>query len=505
MKPCGLYQFHCHHNHHRMRYWLFALLLLGWKMPSAQSFHNLDFATLCDSLPTGLCHWQQSWATKATRCTVDRVNGDPALLIDNGATPGVGFVEQVVTVAPMASPRLFKVSGRVRTENVTGRGAGLNFSALDDNGAYLHTADMGYGDFAWAKGNADWRPIKLNTIIPAGTSSIRLGLLHYGSGKVWLDDLQVQLLTIDDRKAGRAGRRYVQQALGIIGAHSLRRDSVDMKAIRQTALRIAGNQNDPADHHQAVIYALNALGDHHSFLMTPDIAKAWQDSEGEATANINYVKVKQIDRYGYLSVPGFHANSEKLKIAYADSIQTALQRLDQAGVRGWIVDLRGNDGGNMEPMLAGLGPLFDADTLGFLVDVTGGKEAWGYRNDAPFSGDEPGTPASRPIRLQERQLPIAVLFGPRTGSSGEIVVLSFVGNRNTRSFGQPTMGLTTGNGMFDLSDGAKMLLASTVMADRRGRRYYGSVAPDVPVSDSGQAGEDATLEAALEWLNSLGD
>ena len=229
-------------------------------------------------------------------------------------------------------------------------------------------------------------------------------------------------------------------------------------------------------------------------------------SNRQTGSGVEFSTAEMLAGYGLVRVPGFHSNDAESKVAFADTLQQQLLRLEADDVRGWIVDLRGNDGGNMAPMLAGLEPMFDRDTLGFLVDVDGEREAWG--RGSTFRESE-GDEYVQPTTLVDlpRRLPIAVLFGPRTGSSGEIVILSFVGNAQTRSFGQPSMGLTTGNGEFELPDGSFMYIASTRMADRSGRVYVGPVSPDVmvtapssPEATRAQPSGDAVVDAAISWL-----
>jgi carboxyl-terminal processing protease len=154
----------------------------------------------------------------------------------------------------------------------------------------------------------------------------------------------------------------------------------------------------------------------------------------------------------------------------------------------------------MEPMILGLGPLFDSEILGFLVDVNGKKESWAYRNGSYLWENKAKISVTDPVKLSSG-LPVAVLHSSQTGSSGEIVLISFIGNAKTRSFGQPTWGLTTGNGAFDLPDGARMMLASTVMADRNGKKYSGCINPDVMVDPGKPGEEDPVMKAAVEWIN----
>ncbi|HMQ63810.1 MAG TPA: hypothetical protein PKE06_24210, partial [Flavilitoribacter sp.] len=67
----------------------------------------------------------------------------------------------------------------------------------------------------------------------------------------------------------------------------------------------------------------------------------------------------------------------------------------------------------------------------------------------------------------------------------------------------PTWGLTTGNGNFDLPDGARMMLASTIMADRNGNRFFGPVPPDEQVNPGNKGEPDPVVQAALAWINQI--
>ncbi len=53
-------------------------------------------------------------------------------------------------------------------------------------------------------------------------------------------------------------------------------------------------------------------------------------------------------------VPGFSGQDAD---GFATKLQAIVGELASKGPCGWIVDLRGNGGGNMWPMLAGVGPI----------------------------------------------------------------------------------------------------------------------------------------------------
>lgn len=92
--------------------------------------------------------------------------------------------------------------------------------------------------------------------------------------------------------------------------------------------------------------------------------------------------------------------------------------------------------------------------------------------------------------------PVAVLQGPDTASSGEMVVLAFKGQQNARSFGVPTAGLSSANQTSTLYDNTMMLLTVAVDTDRTGATYGGPIRPDT------EAGPDNAAQAARTWLQS---
>jgi carboxyl-terminal processing protease len=193
-----------------------------------------------------------------------------------------------------------------------------------------------------------------------------------------------------------------------------------------------------------------------------------------------------------------------LATAFADTLHRVIARLDAAGVCGWIVDLRGNTGGNMWPMLAGLGPLLGPGTAGYFAGPDGRRDEWGYRDGASLLAGQPMVRVgAAPVRLRTPDPPVAVLTGPSTLSSGEAMAVAFRARVRTRSFGSPTGGRSTSNRTITLPDGAVMAITNAHLADRTGRTYGDPVAPDVPIATPtpGQpATADPVARAARTWL-----
>jgi hypothetical protein len=110
----------------------------------------------------------------------------------------------------------------------------------------------------------------------------------------------------------------------------------------------------------------------------------------------------------------------------------------------------------------------------------------------PGTGKPPRNgPAFWLVNAEQR---IAILLGPRTMSSGEMVAIALAGRSNSRTFGAATAGYTTGNAVHKLSDGALLILTETRVADRAGIPVLGPIIPDESV------GLEAAPNQALGWL-----
>jgi C-terminal processing protease CtpA/Prc len=149
-----------------------------------------------------------------------------------------------------------------------------------------------------------------------------------------------------------------------------------------------------------------------------------------------------------------------------------LADLRAAGACSFIIDLRRDHGGDMFPMIAGLAPLFADGPVGSFV-ANQGETVWRIENHGVSNAWNDVRPAKPHPLDRGALLPVAVLTGPGTASSGESVLVSFIGRPATRSFGQPSAGLSTSNGFHPLSDGAALAVMNAVLADRAGRARNG--------------------------------
>jgi carboxyl-terminal processing protease len=288
-------------------------------------------------------------------------------------------------------------------------------------------------------------------------------------------------------------QQYLAEALDIIQKNALNSEKVDWVKVRSTAFNLEKEANIPSQTYDTIRYVLEQLNDHHSAFVTPDAAKQMQNSTTEAYPA---PKGKILEnKIGYIAVFDFGAQAEDEMNKYADEVQTIIMEQNRQSVCGWIVDLSDDLGGNMYPMIAGLGALTGEGDLGSFKDAKGNITNWYYRNGISGEGNDQIAKVSHPeFLLDPEETPVAVLIGPNTASAGEATALSFRGRPNTRFFGKPSYGLTTGNAPFPLSDGALIILTGVVELDRTGKEYGGSITPDVDTSNPEQDATDWLLE-----------
>jgi hypothetical protein len=289
-------------------------------------------------------------------------------------------------------------------------------------------------------------------------------------------------------KMSGAARAYLSTALDTLQAIVLRADTISWGTVRDSAFTIADGAMTPSDTHAAIAWALRRVNKH-SFL--------------QATRPGAVSKVVD-DRFGYVHVPQWSGGSTSL----ADSLQTAVRTLDGAPVCGWIVDVRGNGGGNMWPMLAGIGPLL-GDTLEGAFGVGAEADRWFYKDGVSgilHAGGKLDTLSRATVsatHLRDPGAPVAVLIDDGTGSSGEAIALAFRGRPNTRSFGAPTAGYATSNRGARLPGGASMVVTTGYQVDRRGVEAGERIAPDESIAGPPPGWPFATdnvARAAAAWL-----
>lgn len=286
---------------------------------------------------------------------------------------------------------------------------------------------------------------------------------------------------------------FLNEVLDIMERNSINRKTIDWQAFKMLVLEKATGAKTIAGTYPAIEEALKMLGDNHSFYV-----KANGGTISARTVPCNaqsVVRPATPPNIGYVKVSAYSgASDDAAGLAFATEIQDQIKDQDNTELTGWIVDLRSNLGGNMWPMLAGIGPILGEGTAGYFIDPDGNASSWGFVNGGAVSEGFVVTQLPNPYALIAPQPKVAVLLDAGVASSGEVIAISFIGRNNTKSFGASTCGTTTGNRGFTLSDNSTLYLSTVYLADRNKNLFGIPVEPDFTSSNQN------VVQDALEWL-----
>ena len=252
-----------------------------------------------------------------------------------------------------------------------------------------------------------------------------------------------------------SAERYGKDALATIGKNGIYSRSDEWKSTYEECLKMIEN----AESYDEVLPTVSLDGDI-AIIKLPDFLVTAEDFLGTAEAGQKYAKVAE---------DFIHENRDKIK--------------------GVVLDLRGNTGGDMGPMATAVSSLLPDGELVY----------YHYRSyDVPVTlkngvVSNAGTGGRSLYPEEKLNVPVAILTDDMTASSGEALMLCFRGLENTRTFGAPTAGYTSVNMLYNMYDGAQMYL--TVAFDKA---RTGEIFKEMPIEPD--VATDSPLEAALEWL-----
>ena len=443
----------------------------------------------------------ESWETLRTPITAGQVklpSGANAMYLTGPYSKrNSGAIFQKVPYATETLQR-FRATAMVRTKGTTGLGASLYAYGIgkDKKMGHISSVDI--------SGDQDWTEVSLIFVGDSRMDSIWLGFYMDGDGEAWFKDLQWKELPISTSETSDSVVHYLDTFFQIVSTNALYRERIDWDALRKDADRLTAGTQKTEQVHDALQYILRRVNKH-SFIKKPQAASTWSGTSAvsDEPQLVDYPVGRKIDeQISYVTVPHLGSGHQPTLVYYADTLQALIASLDSRKTTGWIVDLRGNTGGNCWPMLAGIGPILGDGTCGFFMEPDGSNAVqWAYKKGRSYHGVAPRVEVTgKPYKIQQKEARVAILTNARTMSSGEVTTVAFRGRPNTRSFGQPTGGYSTTNANFYLSDGAMILLTISVYGDRDKNPYGERITPDLVVEP--QEGEDAALAAAIRWLRS---
>lgn len=313
-------------------------------------------------------------------------------------------------------------------------------------------------------------------------------------------------------------KTYLDSALYIMESKSLFTKNVNWNIVRDSTYHLAKDSQSIEESFPAIKYAFEQLNDAHGMVadqksfhrVPPPINFEEALSQGiksEFLKGNRFVNQLLQGNIAYIRVPTMPVTKQEDMDEMGNRMRNILCELLAQNPSGLILDLRMNAGGNSAPMLSGLGPLFHTEVIGYGVDRDD-QLLHEIRLVDGVVTDENGRKMVdiKNSCLANKELPIAVLIGPSTVSSGEILAALLKTQSNVRIFGEPTPGFCNATeGFFFMEQKGYLLLTVQRIADsNKTINQDMKVIPDEFIkSDDNYENllEDVTLTPALHWIN----
>ena len=277
---------------------------------------------------------------------------------------------------------------------------------------------------------------------------------------------------------------YGKNALSTIDKNGIFAGNDEWKSTYNECLKMIENAKSYDNTYDAIRKALSVGGGKHSMLMTKSESQDTTESYDEVLPTVSLDGDIAI-----IKLPDFLGTAEAGQ-KYAKVAEDFIHE-NRDKIKGVVLDLRGNTGGDMGPMATAVSSLLPDGELVY----------YHYRSyDVPVTlkngvVSNAGTGGKSLYPEEKLNVPVAILTDDMTASSGEALTLCFRGLERTRTFGAPTAGYTSVNMLYNMYDGAQMYLTVAFDKARTGEIFKETpIEPDVAT--------DSPLEAALEWLRS---
>ncbi|MFD0796878.1 S41 family peptidase [Maribacter chungangensis] len=297
---------------------------------------------------------------------------------------------------------------------------------------------------------------------------------------------------------------------------SLYTKQVEWKKVNQEFIALTKDKTNIESLKEGLQFLINSIGDKHGQFRsiknhalvvryTGSVENEHRERDAEfintvindVYAEFSYQLLE--NKVGCLRIVGIGPGDVKEQ---ANFIRNGLRTLKDKGVNKWIVDLRFNGGGNIEPMVSGIAPLIGEGFVGGAINAHNvirdytikQGQFYNYERLACEMDTEPNILPSEKV---------AVLLSRYTISSGEMLAITLKGRPNTKFIGEETAGYTTGNGYDIVSDELALVISQDIFIDRNKNRYDKNVGVDVAIEFQHDipTENDNQIKYAITWLN----
>lgn len=301
--------------------------------------------------------------------------------------------------------------------------------------------------------------------VPAEATRIRIGMRLNGAGEAFWRSFSL----VEERAAAEITarqRRTVEMAVDTLFSYSLFRDNI----VRDTILPVV-RELAHVDEKDALSYLIGKLQDKHGSVN-------W-DTEGSLVKKQKPVlpSWKQLANGSiqYIRIPALKVDDDDSYDTFANCLYDIASSLQEGRL---VLDLRGNGGGVLWPMLSGISSLLPDGIQAYFSYVSGEKRPIKLLDGKAFSNDASSHKVKREIYLKKDRLQkVLVLVDGKTASAAEMLAAVLASYPAFKLLGEPTAGFLTGVSTYELDDGLQLRISTSRFLDRMGNEVGEKLQP----------------------------
>ncbi|WP_334126410.1 S41 family peptidase [Empedobacter brevis] len=306
---------------------------------------------------------------------------------------------------------------------------------------------------------------------------------------------------------------FLDQAMNIIEANSIHTEN--LTSIKHKLYKNSKKLNSLDQVAPLFEEVFEALNDYHGSLKYKGKTYGWTKDTSYVNAYLKS-KLKEetnvssliLDQdVAYIRIPGNNDFAFKKVDSLANDIVSHINQVNSDKIKGWIIDLRMNTGGNMYPILLGLKEFIGNELIfgGFINSKNQSTGIWEIKENK-LSIDHITLERKTILNyLPPNTIPIVILTSGYTASAGEMTAISFIGRDHTYIVGEPTAHYTTAVQGFEINQFAALNLSTDYVVDRNKKVYKGRIMPDIEITKGDNFEDlrkDTKISQALKLLKS---
>lgn len=313
-------------------------------------------------------------------------------------------------------------------------------------------------------------------------------LLQRGDDKLYFDvkaDLSsftFRGLDIERANAANVSSELTEKFLSIYQLASrrfIRSRDVDWAMLATQSQKWLGNPAGDGLPQAIAVMASHIPSDKHSFVFRkPPSSRLVQSAVRPVMVNVQH-------GWGYIKVPAMSGALGSPETEVADAVQK-ITTLVKSGTRRWIIDLRGNYGGDLYPMLGSIAPLIGDGRRGYFLANDGSRAAFGVDSRGAYESKKNDfTNNGVVVRLpNEFEFPpspdrVFVIIDGSCASACEALAIGLSSLQYVTLIGQPTEGYATSNTVIPIDDQYSLALTVGFEENLANQVVYPKVLPKI--------------------------